>query len=139
MSDFEKDVQTYLGAQQIIDGQTGWPSTIGGSHDESDRLVVLNPDAGPDPEVPASEGLGSAALEWSVVHIRVRSGLDGRDEAKTKALAIRTALHGLQGTDVGDTTVMTMRALGNLAFVPDGNARPNFTLTYVATVAQVVS
>lgn len=138
MNDFAKDVQTYLGTLDLIDGQTSWPSTVGVSHDDTDRFVIIHPEPG-RAEVPAAAGAGSAALEWPAVHIRVRAHADERDEALAKALAIRAALHGLQGTDVGDTTVIIMRAVGQPVFVVDERQRPSFAAAYVATVAAVAA
>jgi hypothetical protein len=110
----------------------------GAAHDGSDKLVVITEDVGAQPEVPAASGLGSAALYRPAFQVRVRAEARDRDVARAKAAAIYDALHGLTDIDMGSDTYMLVRAqTSEFAYFPDGNDRPNYTMSYSATVAAV--
>jgi hypothetical protein len=138
MNDLVADVQAYLVSLGLVDGSTGWPSTRGAMHDEADQIVGVAEDVGPEPEVPAAEGLGSAALYRPAVQVRVRAAADDRDAAFAKAKAIHEALHGLTGVAMGGNTYMLVRARSSaFARFYDERSRPNYTMSYLATVAAV--
>lgn len=143
MRDMPQDVQSYLVAQGlVVDGQASddndWSSTRGGGFDEIDRLVTITEDGGPTPQVPASSGLGSGALGFPGVQVRVRGRANERDTARTKAAAIYDALHGLSGATLGSAAYMLVHArTSEFALFYDERSRPNYTMSYQATVAQV--
>ena len=138
MNDLVADVQTYLASLGLVDGSTAWPSTRGRMHDESDQLVGIAEDVGLDPEVPADEGLGSAALYRPGCQVRVRGLADDRDTTFAKAKAIHDALHGITGAEMGSNTYMLVRARASaFARFYDDQSRPNYTMSYLATVAAV--
>lgn len=139
MNDLPADVQAYLAAQSLIDGSTGWPSTRGALHDEFDRLVAIRSDGGPEPEVYAASGLGSAALHRPSVQVRVRgAAADTRDVVYATAVAVHDALHGLHGATLGGTDYLLVRARsGGFAEFYDDRQRLNLTMSYLATVAAV--
>jgi hypothetical protein len=137
--DLAADVQSYLIAEGLVDGATGWPSTRGRVHDETERLVAVASDVGPAPEAHAAEGLGSAALTIPSVQVRVRgAAADTRDEINTKARAIYDALHSLQGETLGSTAYMQIAARASaFAEFYDDRERLNLTMSYLAYAAAV--
>lgn len=138
MIDLAADVQAYLIAQGHVDGSTGWPSTRGALHDESDQMVQIATDIGPPPELPASEGLGSAALTHPAALVTVRGKAYKRDAAQAKAAEIHDALNGLLGATLGSTEYLNVRAAGSqFAQVFDDKARPRFSMSYRALAAAV--
>lgn len=125
------DVQTFLVAQGLVDGSTGWPSVRRFKHDDSDQLVVITEDGGREPELPASSGIGDAALGDPAVHVMVRAGALDSDAAGAKAQAILDALHGHQGS-VGSTTPLRVqsRTAEPIFAGFDENNRPEFTTSF---------
>jgi len=137
--DLAADVQSYLEDSGLVDGTTGWPSTRGRVHDESERLVAVASDVGPTPEVHADEGLGSAALTMPTVQVRVRgSAADARDDVYAKARAIYDALQSLSGATLGAATYMQISArASSFAEFYDDRERLNLTMSYLATAVAV--
>lgn len=126
------DVQAYLQAQGLVDGATDWPSVRRRVHDQSNRLVVLTEDGGPEPEIPRAEGLGSGAMKVPGVQVLVRGDPWDGDAALAKARAIHDALHGLAGVTMGEATYSGVRAMTPepvfLGF--EENGRPQFTVAF---------
>lgn len=136
------DVQTYLVAQGLVDGTTGWPSKrrhVSDHDTESAQLVVVTEDGGPVPTHDAASGLGSAATRVPGVQVFVRGEPFEGDEAFAKAQAIYDALHSLKGTAVGASTYVAVQArTPEPVFIGyDDKQRPQFTISFLATVAAV--
>ena len=131
------DVVSYLAALDIVDGSSDWPSVRGVLHDASDRLVAVRNDGGPQPEIGAAEGLGSAAFRDPRVHLTVRGGPHDRDSTDDKAQEIYDALHGLMATTLGATQYDRIVAETTPIEVgQDENARPIHTVAFRLAVAQ---
>jgi len=132
MADAVTDVQTFLQGQGLVDGSTDWPSIRRKMHDESDRLVMIAEDGGPRPEMPASSGVGSAAVYMLGVLVTVRGLPDESDPAADQAEQIRRALHGERDVVIGSRTY-----IGAWAMTPhpvfagwDENNRAIFTVAF---------
>lgn len=138
MNDFAADVETYLEAQGLIGSATIWPSTIGGFHDETDRLVQIAEDSGPAPEVHAAQGLGSSAAAYPTVLVTVRGVPHERTETRDQAVAIYDALHSLAGATLGSARYIQIRARSSeFVRVYDDRLRPRYSMSYQATAAAV--
>lgn len=126
------DVQDYLQAQSLVDGGTGWTSLRGAVRDIVHQLVTLSADAGPTPEFPADDGLGSAAVDDVGVLARVRAEPWDQDAASAKAGEIRAALHGLTDVTLGSTIYLRVRALTPEPVGPmyDDDHRPIYTIAF---------
>lgn len=95
------DVFAYLVAQNLVKGSTGWAALRRKMDDAvPDRLVVVGEDGGPAPEMPATVGLGSAALADPGVLVSVRAGAWDSDVSRAKGMAILQALHGLRNVEL---------------------------------------
>lgn len=126
------DVRSWLVAQGLVEGSTGWTCTRRRVHDGSDRLVVLTDDGGSPPTgVTSTSGLGEAVLLDEGVQVRVRAEEWDADAAQTKAAAIFADLNGASGT-LGDTTYMRVVAqTSQPIFIGyDDRGRPEFTVTF---------
>lgn len=114
------DVTTYLTAQGLVGGNTGWPVvrrrmtdaplTVGGA--VPDQLVVVAEDGGPAPELSATSGIGDSAIEDPAVLVTVRAAAWDGDGSRTKAAAILSALHGLRNVQLvaAGTKYLRLRA-----------------------------
>lgn len=131
-----EDVQSYLEDQGLTDDD--WPSAWL-RHDESDQLVLITADGGPQMEVPAAEGLGSAALMRPAVLVTVRGEHRDAYAPYEKILAIRDALHGLTDVTMGSTRYMLVRARVPEPAGPmlDDSGRPEYTMSFIATADAV--
>lgn len=131
-----EDVQGYLVAEGLVDGVTSWPSCRRMVHDDSDALVVITEDGGPQPEIPAAQGVGSAALAELGVQVLVRGNPGDSDEASAKALAIHRLLHGLRGSDLNDLGYRKIRAMtaGPVFIGFDETNRPQFTSSFLLSL-----
>lgn len=105
------DLQTYLAAQSIVDGATGWTSSRRVMHDHADQLVVLSEDGGPVPEIGTSAGVGSGALKREGVQIVARSEPHDGDSSAAKVQEIYDACHGLRDATLGATTYLGVSAM----------------------------
>lgn len=125
------DVQTYLEAQDIIGGSTGWTSVRRRMHEAADKMVVLTEDGGAAPEIQAATGLGDAALKDPGVQIMVRAEEWDGDAALAKAQAIFDALHGLSGT-VGSGSYLRIKAMTSEPLFAgyDDRGRPIHTIAF---------
>lgn len=130
------DVQDYLIEQGLVDNL--WPSAWL-RHDESDQLVLITADGGPQMEIARASGIGSAALMRPAVLITVRGEHRDADGPYTKILAIRDALHGLADVVMGSTTYMLVRARVPEPAGPmlDDSGRPEYTMSFIATADAV--
>lgn len=126
------DVQTYLAAQSVVDGATGWTSVRRRMHDQADKLVVISEDGGPPPDMPASSGVGSGALKDPGVQVIARGEPWDGDSSRSKAQDVYDALHGLRDTTLGATTYLRVRAMTSepvfLGF--DENGRPSHSIAF---------
>ncbi len=105
------DVYTYLIAQSIVDGGTGWEAVRRrGSDDASDQMVVISEDGGPEPEIKETVGIGDSALNDIGVLILVRGAAWDSDATLTKALEIFTALHGKRAITLDTKEYLRIRA-----------------------------
>lgn len=138
MKDFAADVQAYLEVQGLVGQGTLWPSTIGAFHDETDRLVQIAEDSGPEPEVHASTGMGDSAATFPTIVVTVRGEPHERTETRDRAASIYDALHSLSGPTLGSTLYIQLRARSSeFARVYDDQRRPRYSMTYQATAAAV--
>lgn len=127
------DVQDYLAAQSIVDGATGWPSARRRMHDgDGDKLVVITEDGGPEPEMAATVGIGSAAWRDPAVQVRVRGEPWKGDAAFAIAEAVFTALNGLIDETINSTRYMRVVAQtsGPVFLGYDKKNRPDFTISF---------
>lgn len=126
------DVQTYLEAESLIGGGTGWPSSQRLMHDDSDRLVVISEDGGSSPELGAAEGVGEVPEADVGVHFMVRAAPMDSEASFGQALAILSALHGLKHASIGGQTYIRARAVtGEPIFVGyDDRRRPIHTVAF---------
>ena len=126
------DVQTYLVAQSLVDGATGWTSVVRRVFGDG-NLVVITEDGGRPSQISAASGIGASALKDPAVQIRVRGGTawDG-NTAFAKAQAIFDALHGLLATTVGVTLYLRVAAqTSEPVFIGFDEAnRPQFTMSF---------
>jgi len=127
------DVFSYLEAQGIAGGSTLWALLRRRETDEPDteqQLVVVAEDGGPEPEIPATEGIGDSALYDVGVLITVRAAAWDGDASAAKAKEIFDALHGKRGVTVGATTYIRVRCRSTEPiFVGfDDRGRPHHTL-----------
>ena len=129
------DLYTYLEAEGIAGGSTGWDLMRRRETDTpaSDQLVVLSEDGGPEPEIAEASGIGDSALKDIGVQAMVRAGAWDGDASATKAQAIVTALHGEREITVGLTTYMRVRArTAEPVFVGfDALGRPRHTVAFL--------
>ncbi|MFW6202562.1 MAG: minor capsid protein [Gemmatimonadota bacterium] len=126
------DVQSYLQAQSLVDGETGWTSTKRHLHDDADQVVALTDDGGPPPEIATSSGLGDQAIADVGVQALVRAARLKADDSYDKAEAIRDALHGLTDTTLGATRYIRVRAMTSEPVFAgfDSNGRPTHTIAF---------
>jgi hypothetical protein len=127
------NVQTYLDAQAITGGVTGWTCVRRGTHDQADRMVTVTEDGGPTPELPSPSGVGDVAFVDRGVHLEVRGRARKSDESAAKALEIWAALHGLMGVTMGSTVYERVTALtaGPVFVAFDEIGRPIHTVAFV--------
>ncbi len=128
------DVQEYLDYEGITDPTT-WPSVRRRVHDGSDQLVVLTEDGGALPEIPATTGIGSAALGTPAVQVRVRGKPWDGDSARAKAEEVILHLHGRQSAWIGETLYRSIQAqtLEPVFMGFDDKGRPEFTVSLLMT------
>ena len=125
------DVQTYLAAQNVIDGATGWVSALRRVHDEVTPLVVISEDGGRSPDLPAASGVGEAAARDLGVQVRVLGPKWDGDAAMAKAQEVFDALHGLLSTVLGLQLYLRVRALAEPTFIGfDETGRPDIVASY---------
>lgn len=129
------DVQAYLETQTIIGGSTGWASIRRRIHDGDgtlDKIVAIAEDGGVASEVPASSGVGDAAIARPAVHITVRAEEWDGDASEAKAQAIFDALNGLSGTiGSGEYLVVNARTSEPVFVGFDDRERPLHTIGFV--------
>ena len=131
------DVQTYLEAQGIIGGATGWKSLrraiVDGPGDDSfDQLVSIREDGGFAAEVKAAEGIGDAAIGRPAVLLTVRAKKADGDASGAKAQEIFSALNSFIGTmGVGYYLVVNARTSGPVFAGFDERGRPLHTIGFV--------
>lgn len=137
-SSLVNDLQTYLQAQGLVDGDTEWVSTRHQPHDGQDRLVTIAADGGPSPEVGASQGLGSAAARTPGVQVRCRAEAGNGDAAETKAREILDQLAGRTGVTMDETYYWGIEAVTSdpLPVGADDNNRPEFSISFRCQTAQ---
>lgn len=133
------DVQAYLEAQTLIGGATGWGSVRRLVHDQTDKLVVITEDGGPQSPIDAASGLGSGAVDQIGVQVLVRGEPRDSDAAQAKADAILEQLHSLKDESLNGTVYIAVRSRTPepVFFGFDGNERPQFTTSFLAAVAAV--
>ena len=129
---FVSDVQTYLEAEGVVGGSSGWTSLRRRILDDVDKIVVFSEDGGLEPEQPAAEGIGDNATTDPAVLVYVRGGPWDGDSASTKALAIFDALHGQRNAAIGASTYIRVQARTSepvfLGF--DERGRPELTISF---------
>ena len=129
------DVQTYLEAQGLIGGSSGWTSLrriITDGDGDLDKLVSIAEDGGETPEIKASSGIGDAAIGKPAVLITVRGEPYEGDAAQAKAAAIVLALSGLTGTvGAGSYLVINARTTEPVFVGYDERMRPHHTIGFV--------
>ncbi|MFP3947153.1 MAG: minor capsid protein [Longimicrobiales bacterium] len=137
-SSLVSDLQTYLAAQGIVDGDTDWVSTRHQPHDGQARLVTIAVDGGPAPEVGTSQGLGSAAARNPGVQVRCRGRAGKGDEAEAKAREILDHLHGRTGVTMDGTRYWGIEAVTSdpIEVGADDNNRPEFSISFRCQTAQ---
>lgn len=98
------DVYSYLAAQALAGGATGWDLLRRRLMDApaGDQLVVVSEDGGAAPEWPEAAGIGDSALTAPGVLVTVRAGAGDSDASYEKAQAIYSDLHGKR-----DVTLMS--------------------------------
>ena len=89
------DVTTFLAAQGLVGGATGWQCFRRRMTDQPaiDQAVVVSEDGGSMFELKASEGIGDSALADPGVLVSVRAKQWDGDASYAKAAAIIAALH----------------------------------------------
>lgn len=95
------EVFSFLNAQALAGGSTGWGLVRRHMLDDKrgpNQLVMVTEDGSTQPEQPAAEGIGDAAMGDPGVLITVRGEPQDGDSSYAKAEEIRTALHGLRST-----------------------------------------
>lgn len=109
------DVYTFLEAQGLAGGATGWTLVRRRLMDTpaDNQSVVVGEDGGTPPEVGAASGLGDSALGDIGVLVTVRGRAWDGDGSSAKAEAIRVALHGLRSVALraGGDEYLVVRAL----------------------------
>lgn len=130
------DVVNYLEAQGLAGGTTGWSLLRRRIMDEpaADKLVVVGEDGGGVPEIKASAGLGSDALEDPAVMVTVRGEPLDSDASLAKADAILGALHGLRSVTLtsGGDIYLGIRAQASEPIFAgyDEKRRPIHTISF---------
>lgn len=127
------DARTYLRDQDLIDGDTDWPSSKRFEHDEDgNQLVILGEDGGPAPEMAADSGIGDSALGDAGLQIRVRGNPHKGDSTKAKAQEIRDALHGLRNVTIGGTLYYRIRSMTKEPVLVgyDEDRRPSHSVSF---------
>jgi hypothetical protein len=104
------DLYTYIGAQNLAGGSTGWQLLRRRMLDPEsggvDQQVTISEDGGEAPEIKANNGIGDSALSNPGALITVRAAAWDSDASFAKAAAILAALHGqLSSSLVGSGTV----------------------------------
>lgn len=129
---FVSDVQSYLEAEGIIGGATGWASLRRRVLDDVDKIVVFTEDGGSEPEQPAAEGMGDNATVDPSVQVYVRGGPWDGDSGVAKAAAIFDALHGQRDATIGSSKYIRVQARTSepifLGF--DERGRPELTISF---------
>lgn len=89
------DVTTFLAAQGLVGGATGWQCFRRRMTDQpaTDQAVVVSEDGGSSLELKTAEGIGDSALADPGVLVSVRARQWDGDASYAKALAIIEALH----------------------------------------------
>ena len=135
------DVQTYLEAQGIIGGVTGWKSmrraiVDGPGDDTFDQLVSIREDGGFAAEVKAAQGLGDAAIGRPAVHITVRAKKAKSSASEAKAAEVFSALNSFIGT-MGESSYLVVNARTSCpVFVGfDERGRPLHTIGFVLMIS----
>ena len=137
------DVQTYLEAQGIIGGVTGWKSLrraiVDGPGDlpsDFDQMVSIREDGGFAAEVKAAQGIGDAAIGRPAVLVTVRAKKADGDASGAKAQEIFSALNSLIGT-IGDGSYLVVNArTSEPVFVGfDERGRPLHTIGFVLMIS----
>lgn len=130
-----EDVYTFLEAQALAGGATGWTLTLRRVLDDpaTDKQVVVTEDGGPTPETKRSSGIGDSALADGAVQVRVRAEAWDGDTAMAKAKAIFDALHGQHRITVGATQYHRVRAMTpEPVFIGfDDKGRPSVTISFM--------
>lgn len=126
------DVYTYLEAQSITGGATGYQAVRRRVIDPPDKIVVLTEDGGQAPEIGTDEGIGDAAYRDAGVQVRVRADAWNGDASQAKAQEVYDALHGLLGATVGATTYQRIAAMTpEPVFIGfDDKGRPEHTIAF---------
>lgn len=129
------DMSTYLEAQGLAGGSTGWDLIRRRVMDEPEdnQLVVLTEDGGAAPEISEAFGIGDSALKDPGVQVLVRGNPWDGDSSLAKAVEILDALHGLRDTLIGATTYLRVRSqTAEPVFVGfDERSRPQHTLSFL--------
>ena len=135
------DVGTYLTAQGLVGGLTGWDLIRRRIMDTpvKDTVVVLMEDGGPPPEYKPvggdaedAFGIGDAALKDVGVHVLVRAQEWDSDASLAKAQAIFDALHGRRGITLGSTMYLRIAAMTPEPIFTgyDEQGRPRHTIAF---------
>lgn len=132
-----KDVYDWLGAEGLV-GSTWVVIERTRTDNIQNRVIVVVEDGGPEPEVGADSGIGSAAMAFPGVLLRFRGEPGQAIEVQEKAQDIQNRLHGLRGVDIGDNHYLEVRVLtSEPIFVGfDEKKRPEFTVALRLTRAQ---
>lgn len=130
------DVYSYILAQNLAGGATGWTLIKRRVMDApaADQLVVVSEDGGERSEQSAPSGIGDSALREPGVLVTVRAGAWDGNASLSKANAIRSALHGLRGTSLvgGGVVYFGVRAMTPEPVFAgfDGTGRPMHTIGF---------
>lgn len=129
------DVFAYLQAQTIGGTTSDWALLRRRMLDDSTaaQALAVQEDGGPEPEMPAAEGIGDSALAEAGVLVTVRAKAWDGDASRAKAQAVIDVLHGLRGVQLAGNTSRTYLAVRALTSEPvfagfDDQGRPKHTV-----------
>lgn len=132
------DVYTFLLAQGLAGGSTGWDLLRRRLMDSptADQTVVVTEDGGNLPEIREDAGIGDSALQDAGVLVTVRAGAWDGDASLTKVLEIYQDLHGKRNIVLDTTTYLRVRArTPEPIFVGfDDQGRPRHTISFLLLV-----
>lgn len=131
------DFQSYLAAQGIVDGGTGWPSSRRFMHDGSAQLVVISEDGGDPPGVFKAGAVGDAEIRRPALQFMVRGAEGDGDGSRSKAQEIFDLLQDETGVTIGgaDYLLITARTPQPIFTGFDDKNRPIHTVSFRCAVA----
>jgi len=126
------DVQSFLEAEGLVGGSSGWASLRRRVLDDVDKIVVFSEDGGSEPEQPAAAGIGDNATTDPTVQVYLRGAPWDGDSASAKASAIFDKLQGQRDAVIGGNTYIRVQARTSapifLGF--DERGRPELTISF---------